>query len=324
MTGRLPSEYVDRQAAQWLARRQSGSLTPAQAREFEDWLAADIRHLGAYARAEAVLAHFDRVGAAGANALRTVPASGANLGFQRRTMIMGGAGAGLAFAVLAAGFGWRYLVPEHYATKVGETRLVLLPDGSVVTLNTNSRIEVRYRKDSRSVSLMQGEALFEVAKDKHRPFTVNADDTTVRALGTQFTVERLPDRPVKVVVREGVVEIFRPEVPEASPVRLAANEKAVAPAAAPIRRQAISPSQVMRDLAWREGRIAFDNETLKDARDEFSRYSDIQIIIAPSLEGKTITGLFVSTDPVGFARAAALSLDLRSEVSDRTVRILPK
>ncbi len=79
--------------------------------------------------------------------------------------------------------------------------------------------------------------------------------------------------------------------------------------------------QVNRTLAWRQGRIAFDNETLADAAQEFGRYSNVQIRIAPGLEGQTVTGLFVSTDPVGFARAAALSLNLRADVRNREVTI---
>jgi transmembrane sensor len=324
MTNRPLSEQIDREAAQWAAKRQSGPLTAEQVREFERWLGADIRNLGAYARAEAVLAQFDRVGAAGINALRPSPAREAIPIFRRRNVLVGSAAAGLCLAALGGGIAWRYLLPESYSTNVGETRPVLLPDGSVVTLNTDSRINVRYSKARRFISLVQGEALFEVAKNRQRPFIVDAGDTHVLAVGTQFTVERLPNRPVIVLVREGVVEVSRPKAPEASPVRLAANEKAVAPLAAPISAQEMSPSQVMRDLAWREGRIAFDNQTLKDAQEEFARYSDIRIVIDPSLENRTVTGLFVTTDPVGFARAAALSLDLRAEVSDRTVYILPK
>jgi transmembrane sensor len=66
---------------------------------------------------------------------------------------------------------------------------------------------------------------------------------------------------------------------------------------------------------------AFDNETLKDAADKFSRYSKTQIQVDPAIADRTITGLFVSNDTVGFARAAAISLNLRADVSEREIRI---
>ena len=119
-------------------------------------------------------------------------------------------------------------------------------DGSIVTLNTNSRVAVRYTKALRRIALSQGEALFDVAKNRRRPFIVEAHDTQVRAVGTSFTVKLLPQQIVQVLVREGVIEIKRPDVPEAPPVRLAANNVALAPARAPISTATPSSSSTIR------------------------------------------------------------------------------
>jgi transmembrane sensor len=143
----------------------------------------------------------------------------------------------------------------------------------------------------------------------------------VRAVGTSFTVKLVSQELVQVMVREGVIEIRRPNVPEALPVRLAANNMALAPVKAPISTAPIPTAQIKENLAWRHGLIAFDNETLADAAREFERYSNIRIQVAPGLQGQTVTGLFVSTDPIGFARAAARSLDLRVDVRNREVLI---
>lgn len=321
MTTRLCPQEIDRIAAEWAARRCSG-LTAADRTALDRWLAADPRHVGAYAKAEAVLAQLDRAGAAGPEALRLPdlpPGNGSAI--KRRTVLVGGIAAGLA--VLSGGGFWlsRMLGRESYSTRMGETKEVVLSDGSMVTLNTDSKIFVHYSKTRRQIQLVQGEALFDVAKNKKRPFIVMAGDTQVRAVGTSFTVRLLPQQPVQVLVREGVVEIKRPEVPQAPPVRLVANTLAVAPPEAPISIEPVPHIQVARDLAWREGRIAFDNETLGNAAREFSRYSDIQIRVSPELEGQTITGLFVSNDPVGFAKAAGISLNLHVEVANREVRL---
>lgn len=321
MITRLPPQEIDRIASEWATRRCSG-LTEEDQAALNRWLEADQRHVGAYAKAEAVLAQLDRVGAAGVDALRmgeTAPVTVSAL--RRRTVLAGSVAAGLAVA--AGGGFWlpRLLGQESYSTRIGETKEIVLSDGSMVTLNTDSKILVHYSKTRRQIQLLQGEALFDVAKNKKRPFVVIAGDTQVRAVGTSFTVKLLPQQPVQVLVREGVVEIKRPQVPEAAPVRLAANTLAVAPPQAPISTEPVPRIQVARDLAWREGRIAFDNETLANAAREFGRYSDVQIRVDPELENQTITGLFVSNDPVGFARAAAISLNLRVEVANREVRL---
>ena len=334
MITRLSPQEIDRAAAEWAARRCSG-FDPADQLELDRWLEADPRHVGAYAKAEAVLAQLDRVSAAGPDVLRMtdVPVTFGSA-FKRRTVLAGAAAAGLAVVgsapwlthlpAIAAGCASllaHFLGEESYSTSIGETKEVVLSDGSMVTLNTNSKILVHYTKASRQIHLTQGEALFDVAKNKKRPFLVMAGDTQVRAVGTSFTVRLLPQQPVQVLVREGVVEIKRPGVPQAPPVRLAANTLAVAPPEAPISIAPVPHVQLARDLAWREGRIAFDNETLANAAHEFARYSDIQIHVAPELENQTITGLFVSNDPVGFARAVGISLNLRVDVANREVRL---
>lgn len=320
MTSRYAPQEIDRRAAEWAARRCNG-LSAADQAAFEAWLTADIRHVGAYARAEAVLAELDRVGAAGADALRAPGAVADRAVLKRRTMLVGSVAA--ALAVTAGGAGWlrRRLQQESYSTAIGETREVVLADGSLMTLNTDSRVAVHFDRQRRQIQLLRGEALFDVAKNKARPFIVAAADTQVRAVGTSFTVSLLPQQPIRVLVREGVVEMTRPQEPETKPVRLAANTVAVAPPQEPISAEPIPSVQVSKDIAWREGRLAFDNETLGDAARAFARYSAVEIHVAPDLENQTVTGLFVSTDPVGFARAVAISLNLQMDATDQEVRL---
>jgi transmembrane sensor len=324
MVRRNPKE-IERIAAEWLARR-GDDLSSQEEIAFREWLAADPRHLGAYARAEALMAHLERAGAAGADALRLEAETPehsmiARWGVDRRRFIWGGSViAGLAAAVGAIVWLPR-LMRESYSTILGETREVVLSDGSMLTLNTASKVLVDYSKQERRIVLMAGEALFDVAKNRQRPFLVVAGDTQVRALGTSFTVKLLPREPVRVLVQEGQVEVKRPNVPEAAPVKLSANTIAVAPSQAPISTEKLTSAQVSRDLAWREGRIAFDNETLAEAARAFSRYSDIRILVSADVEKQTVTGLFVANDPVGFAKAAALSLGLRTEIDNRGIRL---
>ena len=200
-------------------------------------------------------------------------------------------------------------------------REVVLPDGSVVSLNTNSEISVQFTSEARNINLLRGEALFDVAKNVHRPFIVSAGDTRVRAVGTSFTVSRLPQKPIQVLVKEGIVELQRTNTPEAIPVRASANIRAIAPLDAPIITVAMPEEKLARDLEWQYGRIALDNETLADAAGEFARYSEVRIIVDSAVANRTVTGLFASNDPVGFAKAAASVLKLQMEVKGNEVRI---
>ncbi len=348
--GRLNDE-IDGVAAEWAARMAGRELTPDEQDSFDSWIAADTRHLGAFARARTVLLRLGRLRAVGADALRSsvaeiltstsavsssaqpavTPPTAVNDAvlplkkpvWTRRRAVMTGSVAACVAGLGILGFRWRVDYPDgEFSTRVGETRQVRLPDGSVVTLNTNSRLTVRYTDAVRKIRLEQGEALFKVAKNKKRPFIVAVSDTEVRAVGTAFTVRLLPQRPIQILVQEGVVEVARRGKEAGKPIRAVAETQTLVPADAPIVVHSISHPQVARKLAWQYGRIAMENETLKDAAAEFARYSDTRIIVDPAVSGRTITGLFASNDPVGFAKVAASVLDLHVEEEPNAVRIV--
>jgi transmembrane sensor len=310
---------IDRVAADWAARRDLEGLSADEQAEFEAWLAADVRHLGAYGRAEAVLARLERLNRPPLDieAQERCDKSGWN---RRRVLLTGGATAGVA-AALGVAVIPRGTPRELLSTEIGQIREIVLTDGSVVSLNTNSEIEVRFTRDARNIDLIKGEALFDVAKNHTRPFIVSAGGTSVRAVGTSFTVSRLPQQPIQVLVKEGIVELQRDNAPEAPPVRASANIRAIAPPDAPIVTVAMPEAKLARDLEWQYGRIALDNETLADAAGEFARYSEVHIIVDPAVSNRTVTGLFASNDPVGFAKAVAAVLKLQTEVKGSEVRI---
>lgn len=321
MTTRLSSREVDDRAAAWAAKVDTGLLGPDEQAALDAWLDEDARHFGAFAKARAVLAHTDRARALGPE-FDVAQFGAIQAPSRRRFMLTGSIAAGLAAMAVGAEVFSRLLGARKYTTRIGETQIVPLEDGSILTLNTHSQVEVNYTKDRRDIRLLRGEVLFDVAKNKQRPFVVEAAGTTVRAVGTSFTVSLLPDRPVQVLVREGIVEVKRPSVPVAPPVRLAANNRAVAPVDAPIQTAAVAPAEVTRALSWRVGRLAFEGESLRDAAAAFARYSDTHIEIDdPAIANQSVTGLFVSNDPVGFSKAVALSLGLHAEVSDNAVRL---
>lgn len=323
---RQSSREIDVEAAQWAARADRGPLPARDQQALDDWLAADVRRVGAYAKARGVALFSQRAQALGPgfdpDAFAAAEQRPQAAPVRRRWLLTGG----LALAASLAGIvAVRLLWPgagDVYETRRGEVRVVSLADGSVVTLNTDSRIAVDYQPGRRLIRLARGEALFDVAKDKTRPFFVDAGDARVRAVGTSFTVSRLTDSPVQVLVREGVVEVDARR--DAAPVRLHANMRAVArrDGDAPIVAQPVPVAEVGRELVWREGRLAFQGETLQQAADRFARYSDIRIVIDdPAAAAEPISGLYQANDPVGFSRAVASSLGLRAEVGAGEVRL---
>lgn len=280
--------------------------------------------MGAYAMACAALArlemaqdHVEGAGNAPAMALEE-KAPVATPRFSRRNMLWM---AGSAIAASAVGAVSLIGASQRYATSRGEMLRIALSDGSVVNLNTASRIDVQFTPEARTVFLDGGEVLFDVAKDAKRPFVVVAGETRVRAVGTAFTVRRDSARPVDVMVSEGVVEVSQDRIGQA-PVRLSEGMRATVDpmAAKPIEPTSITAEAIEQQLYWRDGKIAFSDSTLAAAAAEFARYNDERIVIAdPELADEAITGLFVANDPQGFAEAVAESLGLVARTEGKTI-----
>lgn len=337
MTRRETSAEIDVAAADWAVRVDHAPLDPQDQAGLDAWLSGDSRRLGAYARACAVFAHARRAKALGVDfdpdsydnigdAL-AAPADNVEAMFRpdtaernrhptRRRVLAWGGSAAAAAAML--GLSWQ-AAAKTYRTAKGEVRLVPLEDGSSFTLNTDSEVRVHYGSHERKVELARGEALFDVAPDAARPFMVVAGDTRVRAVGTSFTVKRIADAPVEVLVRQGEVEIVRPA---ATPERVAANVRAVVPPQAATVAATLAPAQMVRELAWREGMLAFEDMPLADAAAEFARYSDVRIVLAdPAIGRETVTGLYAANNPRGFARSVALSLSLNATNTSESVTL---
>lgn len=334
---RETSQQIDRAAAHWAARLDRG-LSAGEEGDLDDWLDADPRRLGAFMRMRAIALQSERAKALGptfdpyafagdTTADAPLPGDAApptmeqRSRFTRRQML--GTGGALAASLALVLAGSLTLLPhgQRYETRLGESRVVPLADGSVMTLNTDTQVKVRFAKSERLVELDHGEALFDVAHNAARPFIVLADGARVRAVGTSFVVKKLVDQPLSVMVAQGTVELTRPALDH--PVRIVANNRmSVSASSSASRPVTISDDEVARETAWKVGRIAFEGERLADASAEFARYSDVRIIIDdPSVRREEITGLFASNDPVSFARAAALSLGLKAQVGNGEVRL---
>jgi transmembrane sensor len=264
-------------------------------------------------RAKALGAHF--------NSSNFTPAAAPKRLSRRGALAAAG---GLAASVAAATVGVGILTTaRRLDTRKGEVKVEPLADGSLVTLNTASSLAVDFSPHRRNITLIAGEVLFDVAKDKSRPFIVTAGEVQIRAVGTSFTVRHLANLPVQVLVREGVVEVSKTNQKSTPPLRAALNTQVTAPVsdASPVAARLAAP-ELGRQLAWRQGRLAFEGQTLAQAAAEFERYSDTKIVIGdPALGREEIAGLYQANDPIGFSKAIAAVLDAHAEVGEGIVRI---
>lgn len=158
-----------------------------------------------------------------------------------------------------------------YSTRIGEMAEFALPDGSSIALNTGSEVRVDFSTGMRELILVRGEAMFTVAKDADRPFTVSSGRYRVVALGTVFAVRRTGEE-AQVTLIEGRVRVERDD-PSSPPVsaKLVAGEQLRILAN---RSFTISRAEVARATSWRDGRLVFDQTPLREVLEEFNRYSN--------------------------------------------------
>jgi transmembrane sensor len=187
---------------------------------------------------------------------------------------------------------------QSYATAIGGQKKFALADGSVVTLNTNSQIDVEFRGDCRDVHLVRGEAYFDVVHDDKRPFIVHANQYVVRDIGTAFAVHLTDKGLMDVRVTKGRVEIAA----RASEGQASRRPKSLGILSAGQdvlfgqkieRAEVVSEAELSRKLAWRQGQLIYSGQPLAEVLDDISRYSDIQIELAdPALRDLPVGGAF--------------------------------
>lgn len=330
MTARPPQppdavtpEHIRDRAAHWsdVLRHRGGQ--PQLRDAFEQWRDEDPAHADAFARVDGV--HRLLRAARDSDEMRRVEQETLALvgrrRSQRRRGYIAAAAACLVATVVAVALlpqglrddlrhlpaHARYaLAGEHlHRTGVGEQRRLILADGSVLTLNTDSRVVVGYGDAQRRLRLLGGQALFEVAHDPTRPFVVTAGGRSIRALGTVFDVRYSQDR-LAVTLLEGRVAVDEVEAAGAHPSPppagaaqagshvLEPGEQLLAMPARPGRagHEEIRSADLSRAVAWRSGQLIFRDDRLVDVIAEINRYSHQQLRLAdPALAQLRISGI---------------------------------
>ena len=347
------NEQVYQEACEWFVEFRSGDLDDAGRRRFDLWARRSPEHLAAYLEIAAIWSEGSAldpdlkwdsqalIAQAAGDAGNVVPltdrsrptdASSATSGMSSEPVRPSRYALRIAASIAAAGLivGATVWYQEFrmpiYATTFGEQRSITLTDGSVININSHSKIRVRYSARERDVDLLEGQALFHVAKNPTRPFLVSSATTQVRAVGTEFDVYRKQGGTVVSVVEGRVAVLLRSETanseaidhttvtaanqdePNArqsgrhgsAPIFLAAGEQVLV---TPTAMRKTDHPNIAIATSWTQRQLEFESASLSEVAEEFNRYNERQLVIEdPTLYDFHITGVFSSSDPASLVR----------------------
>jgi transmembrane sensor len=328
------------EASTWFIEFRAGDVTGESRTQFIEWLRRSPEHIQAYLDISRLWAELPASDAAGkfdlnaliADARRSAdvislspthshtPAPFSALRPKTRWQRRGVELAAAATVVIAVMGLWMWTgsqTPASYATGIGEQRTIQLADGSTIELNSQSSVQVRLAEHRRDVSLLEGQALFRVAKDRSRPFVVRAGDAEVRAVGTEFDVYRKQSATVVTVV-EGRVETN--DESGAPPILLSAGEQLT-----------VTPHMVAKPMradtavatAWLQKHLVFEETPLSDVAEQFNRYSRKPLVIDDhTLQQVKISGIYSSTDPASLINFLRSQPGISVIETDGRVRVL--
>ncbi|MDO6477565.1 FecR family protein [Alteromonas sp. 1_MG-2023] len=286
------SQQRRREASAWVVKLNEGDLSDEESLALKAWLKQDQANVAELKRLSAT---WDKM-----SDLRedlSTKASGPNATLSLAGRIFKIAACFLALLLIPLTVYLQQLTVisstnGEYFTVVGKQRTVSLSDGSQIILNTNTRINVKFTRRQRDIELVQGEANFDVAADKARPFVVKVGSGDVRALGTSFSI-RKSGQFVNVLVSHGTVKVSangddydekstsgaHQELNSSSTVVVSAGKEVVFDEVEVESVMSATSEDMNKKLYWKKGFLAFDDESLSRVVEELSRYTDMKIVI---------------------------------------------
>jgi transmembrane sensor len=325
MTESVHQDPIQRAAADWFARLQ-GDAALEDWTAFQAWLEADPEHAAAYEAVEAVWLDLEDLPA---NDSLPEPADQAPLaanviplrrpGASSRRGVLIGVGVAAAAAVVALVAAPRFARPTFtdYSTKRGETREVALADGSRLTLGGATTLRVHLDAKQRDVTLVDGEASFDVAHLENRPFLVTVGARQVRVLGTEFNILHHAGS-LAVSVRRGLVSVSGG--PEGA-VRLARGQQLAQAPGAVAKVRDVEPDTA---FAWKSGKLIYDRTPLTQVVAELNRYVATPIRVDPSAASVTVSGVLLVDEEAAMVRRLELFAPIVAETTSNGVILKAK
>jgi transmembrane sensor len=288
------ANVVEAEAAEWLVRLDSGTLSGEEMASYQEWLGRSPLHRDSFQRLAVLWQDLEAVKVYSEPLPGNAPTVTFRLSSWRWRQLV--AAAAVLLVLLTGSVVYRNW-PEPpapvvaYETAVGGQQTVVLADGSTMLLNTASRVEVVYSRSERAVRLVRGEAFFDVAHDQSRPFTVISGGRQVRDLGTAFVV-RQAGKSLEVTVTKGAVELaVAADTTQRLAMLSAGQSAAFDHTLAYVKR--LSASELDRQLSWRGGVLVYSGEPLGDVVSDISRYTNVKISLSsPTLASLPVGGYF--------------------------------
>jgi transmembrane sensor len=307
-------------AARWFVRMQEPAVDVVEYRRFEAWLGEHPQHREEFEVLQGLWTAADLVPAARLQALCENPP----VRKSRQSWVRYAVAASVVAVALGLGLfsGLNHPAPymAEYSTALGERRHVALPDGSVIDLNSRSRIQVNFEKDRRGIELIEGEAMFSVEHDTSRPFVIDAGNGQVTVTGTRFDVRRDLSE-TRVAVEQGTVKV---QGQGAEFVSLSAGLGTRIDAQGTVAAAyAVNPAEL---TAWRSGKLVFNNASLSEVAAEVSRYREKPLTVGSDKVGNLrLTSVFKSdnTDALLKALPSILPVAVRT-LDDGSQEIISK
>ena len=303
------SEEVRAQAAAWIAQLHDEKRSPNLEAQIHAWLGESENHRRAFDRMKLV---WERAGQIRLRARGDTSAirSGRRARFPAWAAAL--AASLLVVVVAAVVYHWH---DNALVTGVGQRDVRLLPDGTRVVLNTNTRVEVKYDERARRVRLIRGEARFDVSKRPTWPFIVSVNGQAIRALGTSFIVRQGESQDLSVTLVEGRISVTpiarNDEAPVSDPQVLQPGQRLVL---SQHHAPAVDRPELTRITAWERGSVDFDNTPLKDAANEMNRYTTTRITVPDAEVAQLrIGGVFHAGNADEFVKIATQLFGLRAD-----------
>jgi transmembrane sensor len=318
----MEDRRIDAEAAVWVTQLHGPDRDKNLEARVRRWIAEDARHAAAFEHATDA---WQSSGNLPGDLPKRVSDSERS---RQRARVTGAALAGMAILCAAFAFTVYFLRDDALATGPSEQRIVDLSDGSQVTLNANSRVVIQYDNRVRKITLANGEALFDVVKDRTRPFVVVAGHRKVIALGTSFEVRR--EEPAgsafAVTLVDGHVAVEPISWPDALPSASANGVRLLNPGErlrfTGSTNETLDSPSIERVTAWRRGQLIFDDTSLGEAAAEFNRYGTRKLAIdGPAAQSLRVGGVFKISDPYSFAQSMASTYRLQIIVRGKTITL---
>lgn len=320
MTESLPQDPIRQAAADWFAKLQ-GDAALEDWTAFQTWLEADPEHAKAYAAVEAIWLDLEDLPA---NAPKAAPLAANVVALSprpaktaRRGLLIGLGVA--AAAVVALAVTPRLTGPSYtdYATQRGETREIVLADGSRLTLGGATTLRVRLGRQQRDVTLVDGEASFDVAHLENRPFVVAVGPRQVRVLGTEFNILSHAGR-LAVSVRRGLVAVSGGQE---GTVKLVRGQQLVQASGASAQTRDVAPDAA---FAWKSGKLIYDRTSLTEVVADLNRYVATPIRVDPSAASVTVSGVLLVDEEAAMVRRLELFAPIVAETTAREIVLKAK